>query len=458
VVAITTSAETVSIENDSNNAIKTPEIIIAATNTITVKTGAVIDTGVASITPARTVIEANGDGALLALSSKSDISYSRTGGSATSTKGELNIEAGSTLKAGNSVVLDATKSASLLGNVSLQDGGSATLGANRILLGAAPTDTLGLNINASSLAALGQLKALTLNSYNNIDTFGTVNFGNNTLDLTMNAAGIVGHLANSETIAPANAAPSIITAKTFTLKNTQNSQFTDAADPSGRGLEINAATVKLDGGDTVSGKTEVSGFTKLDIKASEIRVANKGEANFNVAEIKLTTGRLTADTAADYKIKSNGTLEMTQLANAVASTNKGFGAKLDISAQNLTVASHIDLSSGKLALTATNDLNIVTGANLSATSTANTFYDKTVAANAGSVTLTSTTGNVNVDAGAVVDVTSQGEANAGLVKVVATNGTANIAGDLKGAAIGTGKGGVLDIDVNTLADFTATYS
>jgi hypothetical protein len=42
------------------------------------------------------------------------------------------------------------------------------------------------------------------------------------------------------------------------------------------------------------------------------------------------------------------------------------------------------------------------------------------------------------------------------VKVVATNGTANIAGDLKGAATVTGKGGVLDVDVKTLADLTAT--
>ncbi len=457
VVVITTSAETVSIENDSNNAIKTPEIIIAATDTITVKTGSVIDTGAASKKPARTVIEANGDGALLALSSKSDISYSRTGGSATSTIGELNIEAGSTLKAGNSLVLDATKSASLLGNVSLQDGGSATLGANRILLGAAPTDILGLNVNAAALAALGQLKALTLNSYNNIDTFGTVNFGNNTLDLTMNAAGIAGHLANGEAAVPADVAPSIISANTFTLKNTQDATFTAPVDSSGRALQINANTVKLDGGKTISGKTEIAGYTKLDIKANEIRVANIGETNFNVAETKLTTGRITSDTAADFKITAQA-LEVAKLVGSLAGAQAGFGSTLTIAANDLTVASNIDLSSGKLVLTATNDLNINNGAAISAASTSNTFYDKTISANAGSVTLTSTTGNVNVNAGAVVDVTSQGEANAGLVKVVATAGTVNIAGDLKGAALGTGKGGVLYIDVNTLADFTATNS
>jgi filamentous hemagglutinin family protein len=453
VTQVTTIANSVSIENDFNNAIKTPEFIASATNNVTVKSGAAIDTGLASKNPAKTVISTSGDGALLALSSASDFTYNRTGGSAASTLGELNIEAGSTLKAGNSLVVDATKLATLNSNVTLQDGGSATFGANSILIGSAPINVVGLNLNAGALTALGQIKTLTLNSYNNIDTFGTVNFGNDKLDLTMNAAGIAGHLANGEATAPVNAAPSIITANTFTLKNTQNAQITEPVDASGRALEINANTVKFD-----SGKTEIAGYTKLDVKANEIRVAKLGETSFNVAETKLTTGRLTADTAADYKINTNEKLEIEQLANAVASTNKGFGAKLDISAKDLTVASNIDLSSGKLALTATNDLNIAAGANLSAASTTNTFYDKTLTANAGTVALTSSTANVNVNTGAVVDVTSKGDANAGLVKVVASSGTTNINGDLKGAATGAGKGGVLDVDVKTLANITTTNS
>jgi filamentous hemagglutinin len=456
VVDITTGAETISFENDSNNTIKTPEFIATATDKITVKTGAVIDTGATSKTPAKKDIRSNGDGALLALSSTGDISYSRTGGSPASTKGELNIEAGSTLKAGNSVVLDATKSANLAGNVTLQDGGSATLGANRILIGNAAIDTIGLNVNAVALAALGQLKALTLNSYNNIDTFGTVNFGNDKLNLTMNAAGIVGHLANGEVSVPVNAGSSVITAKTFTLKNTQGAEFVAPIDASDRALEINAATVKLDGGETVSGKTEVTGFTKVDIKADEIRVAKIGEANFNVAETKLTTGRISADTAANYKIASTDQLTIALLANAKRSSEQGFGAKLDIAAKDLTVASNIDLSSGKLSLTSINNLNIATGSTISATSTPISYYNKIKYAPAGSVTLTSATGNVNVDSGAVVDVTSQDDANAGLVKVVATSGTTNIAGDLKGGATGTGKAGVLDVDVKTLVDLTAT--
>lgn len=196
VTEITTSADTVSIENNAATVIKNPEVIAAAKNTVTVKTGAAIDTGAASKTPVKTQLKANGEGALLALSSSSDISYSRTGGSATASTGDLDIQAGSVLKIGKSLVIDATKTSNLDGDVTLQDGGSATFGANRILIGNAPTSVSGLNINAAALAGLGQLNALTLNSYNNVDTFGSVNFGNNQLDLTINAAGIAGHLAN----------------------------------------------------------------------------------------------------------------------------------------------------------------------------------------------------------------------------------------------------------------------
>ncbi|MES1988488.1 MAG: filamentous hemagglutinin, partial [Pseudomonadota bacterium] len=457
VVDVTTSAETVSIENDSNHVIKVPEFIATALNSVAVKTGAAVNTGAAAKSPAKKVINANGDGALLALSSSNDITYSRTGGSPTSAQGELNIEDGSILKAGNSVVLDATKSANLKGNVALQDGGSATLGANRILIGNAPIDILGLNVNAAALSALGQLKALTLNSYNNIDTYGAVNIGNENLDLTMNSAGIVGHLAQGEVAVPTNAAASVITARNFTIKNTQDAAFTASDDPSGRGLEINAKNVKFDGGLAVNGKTNIDGFSNLDIKSDEIRVSNQGEINFNVAETKLTTARLTADTAANYKVTSTGKLEIAKPAvDAANKTSNGFGAQLAVSANDLKVSGNIDLSSGILSLTSTHDLNVESGAVISATSTANIFYDKTVYASAGSVTLTSTTANVNVNTGALVDVTSRGEANAGLVKVVATSGTANIAGQLNGTAVGTGNGGVLDVDVSTLADLTVT--
>lgn len=474
---ITTVAQTVSVENNLANAIKTPEIIFAAKQSIGVKTGSVLDTGNAATTIGNKIIQTAGDGALLALSSINTIDYTRTGSSAAATQGNVVVEAGSTLKAGSALILDASQKVNLQGNASVQNGGTAYFGANRILLGNAPIDAVGSNLSLAALAALGELKALTLSSYNNLDIFGNVNFGNNKLDLTVNAAGIAGHLASGETAASvaANATPSIITANTFTLKNTTNTAFSAPTNSSNRDLQINAATVRFEGKDATntaanSGKTQIAGFNNLTINADEVRLAQTGEANFNVAKTTVNTGRVTGETgeylkdSASVLVKDSTTdfkviakdLAITKLAVAKPTVNKNFGAKVDIKATNLTVASDLELASGQLTLTSANNLNIESVANISAKSSAKQFYNITKDAPAGSVTLASTTGDVNVKTGAVVDVTSQGEANAGKVKILATSGTANIAGDLKGAAAGTGKGGVLEVDVNTLANFSAT--
>ena len=483
---ISTVAQTVSIENDSSHAINTPELIVTALDSLNVKTGAAIDTGVATAKPSQKVIETSGNGALLALSSKNDISYSRTGGAAAATTGDLNIEVGSMIKAGNSLVADATKSTTLSSSPILKDGATAYFGANKILLGNAPDTVTGLNLNASTVAALGQLKSLTLSSYNNVDMFGAFNLGNANLDLTINAGGIAGNLANGETTgALANANPSVITAKTFTLKNTTDAIFTAPTDASGRDLQINAATVRFEGKDTTntatnSGKTQIAGFDNLTINANEVRVAQTGELNLGTAKTTINAGRITGetgqylknkdleapdnnldldllvkDTTTDFNILAQD-LVLTRLANSTPSSAKGFGAKLNIAANNLTVASDIELDSGQLGLTSSGNLNIENTANISAKSSAKEFHNITKDAAAGSVTLTSVSGDVNVKAGALVNVASQGEANAGVVKISAIEGTANILGDLKGASAGVGKGGELEVDVKTLANFSAT--
>lgn len=462
---INTVADTVSIENDAANSITNiPELIATAKDSIVVKAGASINTGEATKTPQTTALKTTGEGALLALSSSDTLSYSRTGATATATQGQLSIETNSNLNAGNSLILDASKNVNLAGNVAVKDGGSVTLGANRILIGDAPAAIQGLNVNATSLAALGQLSTLTLNSYSNIDTFGAIGFGNNQLDLTLNAAGIVGHLGADEVSAPANAAASVINANTLTIKNTQDAVLASSADNAGRGLTINANTVRFEGEDQpvlVSGqlaqtdKTLIQGYSQLNINADEIRVAKQGEIGLNVADTTLNAGRITAETGATYTINASGTLATTQGTGTLAANNQ-FGGRLTIAANQLTVGSTIEARAGQVTLQSNQDLTLAQGARVAATSHAINYYDTTQQLDAGKVNLTSTTGNVNVNANAVVDVTSVAEADAGSVNISASNGTATIAGDLLGSANGSGTGGKLKMDVQSLANLTAT--
>lgn len=461
---ITTVADSVVIENTSAQVLRTTEFIATANQQVVVNANAVINTGAAAAKAGEKVITSNGQGAVLALSSKNNITYSRNGGSANATQGELIVHEGSQLNAGNSAVLDATKNVNLNGNVTLSDGGKVTLGANRILIGDAPLNTAGLNVNAASLAALGQLKALTLNSYSNIDTFGAVNVGNSQLDLTFNAAGVIGHLAAGETGAPSDNAASVITANTFTLKNNQNAVLIDSAQPSGRALNINANTVRFEGEQapvTVNGQladadqTTVKGYSQLNINAGEVRTAAIGQTNLNVAQTNINAGRITSETGGNYTLKSSDTLNTLQNTAVNLGANTQFGGQLTIAADRLNVASRIEALSGQVNLQSNQDLTLTTGANVSANSQSIQYHTTTQLLNAGKVSLSSATGNVNVDAGATVTATSTGDAKAGMVQVSATQGTLNLNGTLNGQAAGTGQGGQLDVDVKTLANLSA---
>jgi filamentous hemagglutinin len=462
---VTTVAESVTVENDNTQVLRTTEFIATANQQVTVKQGATIDAGVASAKPGAKTLQTNGEGALLALSSKNNITYSRAGGSVTSTRGELIVENGASLKAGNSAVLDATKNVNLEGDVALSDGASVTLGANRILIGDAPQNVAGLNVNAESLAALGQLKSLALNSYSNIDTFGKVEFGNAGLDLTLNAAGIVGHLGASEEGVPNDNTASVITANTLTFKNNQDAVLINVADNSGRALNINAKTVRFEGEKapvTTNGmllatdQTTVQGYSQLNINADEVRTANIGQTNLNVAQTNINAGRITSETGGKFTIKASDTLNTTQNTTATLTPNTQFGGQLTIEANSLNVASKIESLSGQVNLKSNSDLTLTTGANVSANSQSIDYYTTKQHLDAGKVTLSSTAGNVNVDTGAVVSATSTGNAKAGTVKVSATQGTLNLDGSLNGSATGTGLGGNLDVDVGTLANLTAT--
>lgn len=467
VTAITTAANSVSIENNADNTLKVSEFIATAKDTVIVKSGAAINSGNVTKTSNSLALNTVGDGALLAVSSVNDITYTRTGFSNTPAQGTLNIEAGAIINAGKSLVLDATNNAALKGTVKVADGGSATVGANRILLGNPSPAIVGLNISNQTLADLGALSKFTANSYKNVDIYGPVNFGNQNLDLTLNSAGVVGHTATGET---AN-----ITARNLTIKNGVNGTYEAASAATGSTLNITAANVKLEGKATNetganTGNTQLGGFANLNINTNELRTSKLGKTTLNIAQTNINAGNITADTAADFTLSSIGNVTTAALVSPIASTSnvvseEGRGAKLSIDAANLTVGNNIALTSGTVTLTSTNDLNLLVGANVSAKSSNKTFYDQQKASPAGTVNLVSKTGNVNVNAGSVVDVSSVNGANAGTVNMNATNasgnGTANITGQLKGTATAdatgnTGQGGRLLVDVDKLSDVTAT--
>jgi filamentous hemagglutinin len=459
---INTVAHTVSIENDAGQVLQTGELMATATDSVNVAAGAQIDTGARSANAKTINVNTSGDGAFLGLSSNNQLQYTRTRSSINAQSGNLNIAANSQISAGNSLVIDGSQNVTFEGNISLADGASATLGSKRILIGDVPNGVSGLHVSDQTLAQLDNVSNLTLNSYSTVDTYGDVSFGNDKLNLTVNAAGIAGHLASGEVAAPANQTVTINT-KTFTLKNTVDATYAGAANPSGRTLQVNAESVHLigDPGSVLENnavaavdKNTIGGFDGVQINAKSLTVAERGALDLQVNQTQLNVGRITASSSANYTIGTAGTLSTTQGNTTGLAANTNIGGKLTLQADQLNVNSRIETLAGQINLQANTQLNLGSQAVVTAASATKTYAEKTAYVDAGKVQLSSG-GDIVTDAGAVVNVSAQGGADAGKVIVSATSGDLQLQGQLDGRALGTGKGGSLEVDVKALPSVVA---
>ena len=459
---INTIASTVSIENDASQGLHAVEFMATARDSVNLAAGAYIDTGTRNSNAKTVNVNTSGDGAFFGVSSVNALQYTRTDASLNAQSGSLNIAQGAQIATGNALVMDGSQNVSFAGNMTLADGASATLGANRILIGEVPAGESGLHVNDQTLSQLDNVTTLTLNSYSTVDTYGEVTFGNDKLNLTVNAAGIAGHLAEGEAVAPAGSTVTFNT-KTFTLKNTVDANYTGVADPSGRALHINAEAVRLLGDASAvlennaiasADKNTIGGFDAVQINAKTLTVAERGALDLQVNQTQLNVGRISTESSASYTIASAGALSTTQGSTNGLAANQHAGGALTLQADQLSVDSRLEALSGQIKLQAGSQLQLGSQAVVLASSSSKTYADKTSYIDAGKVQLSSG-GNLVVDSGAVVNVSAQGDADAGKVSLSATSGNIQLQGQLDGRALGTGQGGTLEVDAGTLPSIAA---
>lgn len=448
-VTLTTGATVVSFANDDEHALEVSELLAVASNTLSVEEGASIQTGMAQQTVGSEALRVTGDGALLAVSSLNDLELARSGTSGNI--GVMNVGQGATVQAGRSVVLDSTKAAELAGNVDVGVGGSATLGANRILLGS-PAAVDGLHVDNALLADLGDLAKVTLSSTQNLEIHGGVSLGNTDLDLTINSSGIKGVMTGDEAVD--------LVARTFTMKNSTGISAT--ADMADGTLNISANNMVFSGGDHDANAATafgIGGFSVVNLATDgEIRTEGVGATQINAGTTHIESARITGATGADYALKANGVLTASMAANAAALPEAhGLGARLALQAAAMTLSGKVALPSGQFSARAiTGNLTLGSGAEIQAASMPVSFGDQVAYSPGGKVTLQADAGSVNVNAGVLVNVNGAGDADAGTLKLSARNGMVTIDGTLTGAAgSGGGESGRVEVDVATLADFGA---
>lgn len=464
--SLTVGANTVTVATDAAHAMKASEIILAARDTLTVKSGSVINAqGVPSNQNRYTTA---GEGALL-IASASGTSFSRTGNPGTAL-GTLIGEAGSKVIAADSIILDATKDNAFKGAFEFSNDGSAVagslaVGASRINFGAPPLGANGLTFGQSELEALSSLASMTLNSYSTFNIYGDVKvggvdaLGKATLqNLTLQGAGLAG-ISNAGQTA-------LLRAKNLTLANPAGVAFV-AGGALGTGqLGILADTLTLGSGDK-----SVRGFNNVSVVANEL-IGNGVGTTDSTAPVSIEVSRLSGNTASSQSFGSDGTLRVLgRASDRILTDTSSLGAKWSFSGTNVDFSTHAALESGELKLTAnTGDLNLGAGALVDVTGREVAFFDVTSASAAGRAELVSKLGNITVSSGAQVDVSGARGGDAGTL-VLTANASGKKVSLANGSVVGTstvdgnglrGDGGVVQIDTGLLAsnfaDLNATLN
>lgn len=461
-----------------------PEIILAAKDKVTLNRGATVTgTGDDGLNESYIIGDetTSGDGAYLAVSGTSN-NQSITRKNISGNQGSLVVEEGAVVSGDQSIVIDNTANASFKGQFEFKPEASVYIGAKRISLGSpANGDTVveGFGISAEQLDEFTTAGSLTLNSQSSVDLFGAINFGNDALSLSVNAAGMTGY-QNSNTT-------SNIKAKAFSFHNNGNVSDTNGAPAlASRNVPVRGAGVinieaqTVTGGD---GQFAIGGFKDVALQASETVILNGNQiSSTKIANNQLTvdenltikTPTLTTADAAHYKVDaSNGLLTVAGTGNNNASLGQVTSTASDLTLQGerIVIKDHvvIDARSAKTTLVAegenaTDGVTIENGAKLDATGASYTIFDETIALRAGQVDIRSENGNINIDGS--IDLSSNSNSASGQLAISATNGSIGINGDITAKSIDDSAQVSIDVgaadnfsqNLNKLTDFTQSQT
>jgi filamentous hemagglutinin len=438
------------------------EITLAATDTVSMVSGTSVNaTGAATKNDSALIIGnvdsgVSGDGSLLRVSTGEQRDLVRK--NVSQIKGALDVQSGAKVSATGSVIADATNANAVSGDITLAKDAAIRLGAPKISFGT-PTATVdGLLLDNSKLAALGSPSNIQLKSYSTIDFYGDTAVGNKNLkSLTLETAGFNGYNNAGKTVT--------LTADTIKLANPDGAISNSSGTLGSGTLQVNAAKEIGLGKGTFS----TAGFSQVDLKADQVIGEAKGTLDV-VGNLSINAGRITAAGLSDQTIKASGNLVTTKLLDkkdnhvVIILDKASLGGKLTLAADTISHGGIIELPSGTVTLKAAgsaggDSLVLLSGSEINAKGSAKLLGKVAGLADAGTVNLIASNGNLRMETGAVLDVSATGGAAAGTI-AVNTKGLATLAGTLNGlAAVGNGVGlpkqGSFELTAGKVADFKA---
>ncbi len=426
---INVNAGTVTVAGDVDMTVS--ELLLAATDTVRVENAAQIRATRAGKTAGGSV-SVEGDGALLQASVGDALQVQRR--NATGAAGALELQAGTSVFGQGSLVLDATGSAIVQGDIDTL--GTAGFGSGKLVLGAEQA-TSGM---ALSQAALNDLSAreLLLTSLSSIDVAS--DFTLDVARLTLDAAAI-NAVGSTPVTARFNATESV------TLKNSSGTTADDVAAVGGE-IRFSAADVKLAGAADVESAMKLSGFDSVMVTATDSAQASGKFALQTSGAMQVATAQLQAAAGTDLSLQAAGNLTLASTGEAGTSTQDGLGARLRFAGDHVSLDTRMQAASGVIDVQAQNGITLGENAALSVAGRVTDFGGDKVVSDAGTVRLQTANGDIATQAGTVIDVSAPDVAGAsGTLVLSAANGAI----DLKSAPVvqrfAQSTGGSVSVDV-----------
>ena len=409
------------------------EVLLVANNAVSVKAGSSLQGSGNYSGSAQNITVSSGDGALLRVSSSDQVTVTRN--ISTGTQGTLTVENGASVTAQNSVLFDASQATTLGDNATL-NGKSLSLAALAIDIGNGSSGATSLGLTGALLGQMQNFQDITLHSYNDINFFAQASLGG------LNSQGnhLISNLVlDAKSLNDFNAVgTSSIDAANVTLANS-NGVVSSTSSGSGSVL-INADKILL-----ASGTTTIQGFDNVSLKAAQ-QILAQATGNLTVTSVNANAHNLNLQGALTGAAKANESFTAASFDTVIQApvvtpvANSDVGAKLTVAAKSILDEGIINLAAGTLSLHSTGTA-LTDGVILDSASTTSVagavkkIAGQTAYASAGSISLLSDNGNIDIRSGAVVDVSAAAAGgDAGSLTMTAVKGTVTVAGNLKGSA------------------------
>ncbi|MBB5030643.1 filamentous haemagglutinin family protein [Prosthecobacter vanneervenii] len=423
----------ITVGNSSASTLSMPELILVANGSITVNAGASISQSGSMRASADTLRigtasnSGSGEGVLLRVSADTGAQVLRAGVTS-ATAAALTIAAGASIS-GASVILDSTNVLNLNPSA-LVTGQSLNINSGRISVQLNNPGSLqpnpGLVLAGTVLQNLQQAKSLSLLSYSTIDIYGVGQLGAAQMSSLALRAGEIRGFNNSSS----GVNTVTLTAQKLQLDNFASAAASGAVAASTGSLVLNALDTMTIGANTL----QLNQFNGVSATASN-GIIFQGTGGLVVSgDFSAVAPVITAAGFASQSLTATGALTFTSSAAAGTLATGGLGASLTLTGGTVATGADIELASGNLTVKSTTGDTTVTGT-LNVGGTAQTFFDQVKYTDAGKVTLISATGNVNLLAGSMLNISANSlGGDAGTLTVTTASGTLNLGGTISGTA------------------------